>query len=484
MKRRFFILLILLIAGRLLPAGTNPPFDTFFHDATLRIDYFHTGNAQEEGFTLDKIYRYEYWAGNPEHLIDPFNNGKYYVKVYDIPTNRLIYSRGFNALFGEYQTTKEALEGQKRTYHESVLIPAPRSPFLLVIEVRDRQNILHPRFIQKIDPVDYHILRENPHPKVQIIQALKNGVPHTHVDVVFVAEGYTEKEFDLFRKDLQERIDLFFSVEPYRSNKSRFNIYGVFAASRQSGADEPRRKLYRNTVLNASFNALDSPRYLLTEDNRTLRDIAGAVPYDAIFIMVNSKRYGGGGIYNQYAVFTAHSPATALVFVHEFGHSFAGLADEYYTSSTSYNDYYPAGVEPTEPNITALLDSVKLKWPNEIDPGKAIPTKWNKAWYDSLSTRRQFLRRKIRDRQFRGVADDSLKQMQKEMDGLEKKLRAFIKNHPLRDKVGFFEGAGYQSKGLYRPMLNCMMFSNREKRFCKICEQAIQAMIDFYSAKK
>ncbi len=483
MKPRIFLILWIFLTAQFLTAQSDLPFDRYFRDATLRVDYFHTGNAKEEHFTLDRIYAYRPWAGNPRHLLDNFNNGKYYVKVYDIATNRLIYSRGFNTLFGEYQTTQPALDGISRTYHETVLIPEPRRLFLLVIEVRDRQNILHPRFTQKIDPDDYHILRENPHPKVKVVPVVQNGSPHNHVDVVFIAEGYTDEEFDLFKQDLEERTKLFFSVEPYRSNKKRFNLYGLFVPSRDSGVDEPRRKLYRSTALGASFNALDSPRYLLTENNRTLRNIAGTVPYDAIFIMVNSKRYGGGGIYNQYAVFTAHSPATELVFVHEFGHSFAGLADEYYTSGTSYNDYYPQGVEPTEPNITALLDSVRLKWPNEVNPGKAVPTDWNKAFYDSLSIRRQYLRRKIRDLEFRGVKDDSLPVLRKKMNELEQRLKDFIRNHPLRDKLGFFEGAGYRSTGLYRPMLNCMMFSNREKRFCKVCQKAIQNMIDFYSAQ-
>jgi len=484
MKSVLSLLLILFTLSFSPLTGAELRFSDFFQDTTMRVDYYHTGNAVTEEFTMDQIYRYGIWAGNPKHLIDNFNNGKYYLKIYDIATNRLIYSRGFNSYFGEYQTTQQAIDGKKRTYHESVLFPAPISPFLLVIEVRDRQNILHPRFIQKIDPSDYHIIRENPAKNARRITVQKNGSAHNHVDVVFISEGYTAKQFDLFKNDLQQRAKLLFTVSPYRENKDRFNIYGVFSPSQQSGVDEPRRHIYKNTVLDASFNAFDSPRYLLTENNRVLRNLAGAVPYDAIFIMVNSRRYGGGGIYNQFAVFTAHSPSTELVFVHEFGHSFAGLADEYYTSSTSYNEFYPKGVEPTEPNITALLDSVKLKWPNEVNPGKAVATQWHKALYDSLSNRRQALRRRIRDLKFAGTKGAQLTVLQDSMQTLETQLRNFIKNHPLKDKVGFFEGAGYSATGLYRPMLNCMMFSNREKRFCRICRQAIQRMIDYYSASK
>jgi len=481
---RFKVLFsLLLLSPFMLWAQAKIKFNDFFRDQTLRIDYFHSGDAGTESFTLDKMTVYGIWAGNPQHLLDEFNNGKYYVKIYDVPTNRLIFSKGFNSYFGEYQTTRPALNGIPRTYSETVLLPLPKSIFLFVLEVRDKQNILHPRFIRKINPRDYHIADEAPAKGVRVLPVLKNGPAHSKVDVAFLAEGYRQQDFDLFKKDLKQRAELLFSVEPYRSNKKRFNIYGVFTSSQDSGADEPRKRIYRNTTLSTSFNALDLPRYLLTENNRRLRDVAAGVPYDALFIMVNSRRYGGGGIYNQYAVFTAHSPSAKLVFVHEFGHAFAGLADEYYTSAVAYDDFYPKGVEPTEPNITALLDSSKLKWPNEVNPGKAIPTNWNKSQYDRLSIKLQQIRRRQEKLRLNGGNPDSLKILKDKMAALDKKLKKFISRHPLKDKVGFFEGAGYASKGLYRSMLNCMMFSNREKRFCKVCQKAIKRMIDFYSAQ-
>ncbi len=479
--RRLLAAFSLTLIPFFLYAWPKLTFENYFNDHTMRIDYFHTGNATEEIFTIDQIYTYGIWAGNPHHSLDQFNNGKYYVHIIDVASNQLIYSRGYNTYFAEYQTTRPAIEGRKKTYHESVLIPEPKAPFLFVIEVRDKQNVLRPKFIRKIDPGDWHIIREQPGARAQIITVLKNGPAHSKVDIVFLSEGYTQDEFKLFKKDLKERADLFFSVEPYRSNRNRFNLYGVFRPSQQSGVDEPGKQVYRNTILNASYNALGLSRYLLTEDNRSVRDMAGQVPYDAIFIMVNSKRYGGGGIYNQYAVFTAHSPATELVFVHEFGHSFAGLADEYYNSEVAYTDFYPKGVEPTEPNITALLDPHRLKWVNEVNPGKAVPTYWNKNEYDKLSVHRQSLRRRLHRLQLSG---DSLKvqnQLKTDMAELEKKLKTFIADHPLKNKVGFFEGAGYSSHGLYRPQLNCMMFSNREKKFCAVCRSAIQRMIYFYS---
>ncbi len=457
-------------------------FNRYFENQTLRIDYYHTGNAQKDRITIDRILATGEWAGHTAHLIDTFNNGVYYVKVFNVADNRLIYSHGFNSYFAEYQTTEPARSGSIKTFSESVLIPKPRAPFYLAIQKRDKNNILQPLFSEKLVPQDFHILQEQPKPSgARVVPVLTNGDPHHKADLVFLSEGYRKEEFEQFKKDLMKRTELLFSIEPYSSHKQDFNVNGVFCPSADSGVDEPRRSVYKRTCMNFSFNALDLPRYLLSKDNRAIRDLAGQVPYDAIFIMVNSTRYGGGGIYNQFAVFTAHSPNNELVFVHEFGHSFAGLADEYYTSDVAYNDFYPKGVEPTEPNITALLDSAILKWPNQLDPGKAVPTNWHKTYYDSLSLRKQLLRRRLRRFQFEQVYPDSQKLLRDEMTSLDQALQNFISNHPLRNKTGFFEGAGYASHSLYRPMLNCMMFSNQEQRFCSVCSAAIVRMIRFYA---
>lgn len=471
---RYTIFFVLFAVCTLSAAGQ---FNTYFNNRTLRIDYFHTGDAHSDAITLDHFYAYGQWAGNPAKTIDPFNNGRYYVKIYDIATNSLIFSHGFDSYFAEYQTTTPAIEGNKRVFHESVLIPQPRRKILFTIQRRDKFNILQPVFAAPIDPADVHIIQGNPAHGEQVVTTLENGPAAEKVDIVFLAEGYRADEFKKFKKDVRARTDLLFSIEPYKSYKKHFNVRGVFRPSAESGVDEPDRGVYKNSALSSTFYSLDLNRYLLTEDNRTLRDMAGAVPYDAIFIMVNSERYGGGGIYNQYAVFTAHSPANEMVFVHEFGHSFAGLADEYYTSSVAYNDFYPKGVEPTEPNITALLDPQALKWKNEVQPGKALPTDWNKVWYDSIGFKEQALRRQARNLPD-GDEKDSLLAKRKK---LRAQLADFVANHPLKDKTGFFEGAGYSSTGLYRPQLNCMMFSNNEPYFCKVCTQAIVRMIKFYS---
>ncbi len=403
-------------------------FENYFIDRTMRVDFFMTGNAQEETITLDRIYQQGVWAGNPDRLVDHFNNGAYYVKIYDVATNNLIFSRGFNCIFFEYKTTGPAHAGVKKTYHESALIPYPKRPVLFVMEARDKLNILHPSFILKIDPADISIIKESARSEDRVYQALLSGEAHDKVDLAFIAEGYTADQFDKFKNDVDRYMEALFEYEPFKSVKDKFNVYGVFRPSAEAGVDQPTRNTYKNTVLDASFNALDTPRYMLLNNNQVMRNVAAAVPYDTLAVIANTERYGGGGIYNAYCVFAADNARSIQTCPHEFGHSFGGLADEYFSSRVAYNDMYPAGVEPTEVNITALLDPANPKWKHLMDVGLAAPT----------------------------IYDESLK-----------------------GKTGVFEGAGYSAKGLYRPMNNCIMRSGSV--FCRVCQTALIQMIGFYA---
>ena len=486
--RKYYICILFLFIPILLFSQNQIRFYDYFLDKTMRIDYFHIGDAREEFITIDQIYQQGTWAGNPKNLIDQFNNGKYCVKIYDVASNRLIYSRGFATYFGEYTTTGPAIKGIKRTFHETVLIPYPKAKILLLLEKRNRENILQPLFQHQIDPADYHIITEKKESQVYV--ALKNGDPHHKVDLAWIAEGYTAQEFDKFKKDVDRFVTTLFGIEPYTGLKDRFNIYGLFRPSDSSGVDQPRQGIYANTAVNSSFNALDLDRYLLTEDNKSLRDIAASVPYDAVVILVNSERYGGGGIYNFYAVSTVDHRLSENVFVHEFGHSFAGLADEYYTSDVAYNDFYPRGVEPTEPNITALLDPENIKWKDLASPGISIPTDWGKDEIERLQAELQKNRKAMREQvaqlEKSGASKSKIEkvrnQFRKQAGTINKKIDQVRKKYnDLKDKVGAFEGAGYSATGLYRPMMNCLMFSNREKKFCKVCQRAIRKMIEFYS---
>ncbi len=489
MKRLLAVAALAALTAGCAHAQKGPSFDAWFADRTLRVDFFHAGNAAEESMTLDQVYDQGLWAGPRARLIDPFNLGRYLVKVYDAASGTLIFSKGYDSYFGEYRTSGPALEGVRRTYHESALLPYPKKPVRFTVEGKDRQNAYKTLFSQVIDPSATAVIRERLVPGVKVIEALKSGEPRRKVDVAIIAEGYTAAEEAKFAADLDRFVGVFFKLEPYKSRRDLFNMYGVFKASAESGCDEPSHGIFKATVLNASFDALGSERYLLTEDNRSLRDIAAHTPYDALYIMVNHKRYGGGGIYNLYCTFTTDNQWYEYLFLHEFGHSFAGLADEYYTSDVAYNEFYPAGVEPAEPNITALLEPGKAKWGSLVSPGVAVPTPWEKAAFDEMSGGYQKVRRETNEKIARmkreGAAAAEIARAEEDSERLSrenaKEVDAFLRASKFWGKVGVFEGAGYAAKGLYRPMIDCLMFTRGSKPFCKVCEAAVLKTILYYT---
>lgn len=489
MKRASVFIAVILVVGGALLAQAPVRFADYFIDKTMRIDYYHVGDAKEEWVTIDHVYQQGIWAGSQRNLIDGFNNGRYSVKIYDDSSGRLIFSKGFDSYFGEYKTTSQALKGMKRSYHESALVPFPKKKVKFVLEVRDRNNALQPLFTQTVDPSSVSIIKEDLDRGVEVLRVVRNGDPHTKVDVAFIGEGYTAKEREKFEADVKRFTAVFFGFEPYKTHKRKFNIYGVLKPSEESGCDEPRRGIFKNTALNSAFNSLDSERYLLTEDNKSLRDIAAHVPYDALFLMVNQKRYGGGGIYNFYCTFTVDNQWSEYLFLHEFGHSFAGLADEYYTSSVAYNEFYPRGVEPVEANITALLDPDDVKWKNLLTPGIEVPTPWEKQEFDRMDEAYQQVRREINDRIARmkreGAPQAEVQKVEEESERLSRehaqKVDDYLSRSRFRGKVGAFEGAGYSARGLYRPMLDCIMFTKGKKPFCAVCEQAVIRVIKHYS---
>lgn len=431
--KKFFVVILTLIWIFPAQAKTGPEFSRYFKDRTLRMDYFHSGTKTKSLVSLDQFYEAGTWPGSLTNLTDTLNLGKYLLKVYDLRTNQLIYSYGYSTLFGEWQTTGEAAQGVLRTFSETLRMPFPVHPVQITISERDRENIFRETFSTTLDPNSRFVNHENRvPPQVKVKAILKSGDPHKKVDLAVIADGYTAQQKEKFFKDAGIRIRTLLNTEPFRSNKNRINVWAVFAPSEESGPDQPRKGIFHNTAVETSFNTLDLPRYLMTTDNRDLRDIAGAAPYDNLFILVNSGRYGGGGIYNFYAVCSSDNPRSNYVFVHEFGHAFGGLADEYYSSKVTYNEFYPPGVEPWEPNITALLHPDHLKWRDLVTPGTPIPTPPDTAKYGNA--------------------------------------------------VGAFEGAGYAAKGLYRPTLNsCIMFRKQSKQYGPVCRQAILKVIRFKS---
>jgi len=465
-------------------------FDNYFFDKTMRIDYFHIGDATSEIVTIDHVYKYGSWAGSITNLLDNFNNGAYYYKIYDSASGKLIYSIGFDSYFKEYQTSEEASNGIKRTYHESAIIPFPKNKINFVLEKRDKQNNLNKVFSTEIDPADLYIIKDAV--KDRDVKVYKNhfaGDPHTKVDIVILGDGYTSKEQKKFEKDLKKYTEIFLSHEPFKKNKNNFNIYGVFKASEESGIDEPGADVYKNTTLSTTFYSLGSERYVLTEDNKTMRDLAANVPYDAIYIMCNSPRYGGGGIYNFYCTFVSDNQFSPYIFLHEFGHSFGGLADEYYTSDVAYNEFYTAGLEPVEPNITRLLDNSNLKWNKLISTGIDIPTPWEKENFDKADyawqKERREMNKNIAELKRKKAAPLEIDNAQNEYNKKDKlhsdEVDEYLRSSKFWNKVGAFEGAGYSAKGMYRSMLDCLMFSKGTKPFCKVCDEHVEKVIKHFT---
>jgi hypothetical protein len=487
MKRATIIFIILY--ATIMNAQTIK-FNDYFVDQTMRIDYFHIGDAANEFITIDHVFQYGTWAGSLKNLIDNFNNGAYYYKIYDLASGKLIFSRGFDSYFKEYQTVDDAIKGIKRTYHESAIIPYPKNKIRFVLERRDKQNKLNEIFSSEIDPSDLYIIKDAvKDDAVKIYKSHYSGNPHDKVDVAILGDGYTLKEQKKFEDDLKRFSSVFLSHEPYKSRKDKFNIYGVFKPSEESGIDEPGANIYKNTTLGTTFYALGSERYILTDKNKAILDLAAHVPYDAIYIMCNSARYGGGGIYNFYCTFVSDNQFSNYIFLHEFGHSFSGLADEYYTSDVAYNDSYPKQVEPVEPNITRLLDKNNLKWKSLVTPGTEIPSLWEKENYDKMDYAWQKERREINkhiaELKRNKASQKEIENAQNEYNKKDKlhsdEVDKYLMSSKYWNKVGAFEGAGYSATGMYRPMPDCLMFSKGSKPFCKVCEERVIEVIKHYS---
>ncbi|MCK5774875.1 MAG: peptidase M64 [Bacteroidales bacterium] len=402
-------------------------YDQHFTGQTMRIDYIHAGDHNSEQYYIKQIKKEPFWGGSNTHLIDTFKYGSYFFEVYDEATSVLLYSRGYSSLFKEWQTTTEATTMNK-AFYESVVFPFPKNKVVVKWYSRNKKGQFKKQLELIVDPNDYFI---NPTlDKIYpVYTALHSGDPHNKVDIVILPDGYTKDEMDLFKSDCDRFANELFEYQPYNKFKDAFNIVGVLAPSKDSGNDIPAENIWKNTQVNTSFYTFDSDRYCMTEDFKSVRDLAANVPYDQIYILVNNEKYGGGAIYNFYNVSVNSNAKAGQIFIHELGHGFVGLADEYYTSSTSYSDFYNLDVEPWEPNITTLVD-FDSKWKPLLAEDTPIPTPSTKD--------------------FEGV-------------------------------LGVYEGGGYVAKGIYRPRQDCLMKTFNDTIFCGACEQAIIKMIQFYT---
>jgi hypothetical protein len=423
---RLLAVMILAGGGQLLQAQDD--FDTYFEHKSLRIDFALSGNEANQSAALEQLREEPVWSGPVKHLTDPFQYGGYYINVY-AENEKLIYSRGFNTLFEEWRTTEEAKQ-QTESWTNSVSVPYPKRPVSIELLARDRStNQFAPLLKLVIDPKSIFIDRSRLKSLETVDIQIKGDVARK-VDLVFLSEGYTAAEMGQFDADARRFADALFQTAPYDLRQEDFNIRAVRLASEESGADIPGEGIYRHTALNASYYTFGIERYLTTRDMKAIRDAVWDVPCDAIFILVNSEMYGGGGMYNFYATGSAHHERTIRVFVHELGHSFAGLADEYFQSEVAYSDFYNLSVEPWEPNITTLVDFEK-KWKDLLSDGTPVPTP---------------------------------------------------AKHPYTEQVGVFEGGGYLVKGIYRPMDHCTM--RDMAAFCPVCQRAILRMIDFMTDRE
>lgn len=424
--RKTLILPLALLCG--LAGRAQGNFEDSFTEKSLRIDFALSGNKDSQSAAIERLREEPVWGGPRKNLVDTFRYGGYYINVYDAASDSLLYARGFNTLFEEWRTTEQA-RTETQSWTNSITIPYPKAPVRIELTARDRSDMrFHPLLTQTVDPASIFIdrgkLKEN-----TVTRLRYNGEPAGKVDLVFVAEGYTADEQAKFVADARRFEEALFATPPFDTRRADFNIWAVGTVSEESGTDLSGKGVFKHTALNSGYYTFGIDRYLTTPDMKAVRDAVWNVPCDAIFILVNTDTYGGGGMYNFYAMGTADHPRTPVVFVHEFGHSLAGLADEYFSSEVAYQDFYNLEYEPWEPNITTLVD-FGSKWKDLLPTGTPIPTPLDEEH---------------------------------------------------REKPGVFEGGGYVAKGIYRPMDHCMMRDYAP--FCPACVRAIHRMIDFLTDK-
>lgn len=425
---KILAVVFVLLAGTKAFSQNENDFDYWFEDHSLRVDFVLNGNDKTESFVLKQLKKQEYWAGTLSLSTTESPMGNYRFCVYDSASNKLLYSQGFCSLFQEWQATPEAKQRQESYYHVS-LFPFPKRTVIYKFEKRAYDDgLFHVVHSEVINPNNYFIHQEKPL-SYPVRKIAHSGNHHKKVDIAFLAEGYTSKDMKKFRADVEKVWNYICSISPFDANKEQFNIWAVESPSEEQGTDVPGEGIYRNTIFNSTFYTFNTDRYLTTTDMKSMHDAAAGVPADQIFVLVNTERYGGGGFYNFYSMTSVDNSYALKVAIHEFGHGFAGLADEYFDSEVAYEDYYNRKVEPWEPNITTLVD-FGSKWKSMIEESTPQPTPRTDEFYHTL---------------------------------------------------GLFEGGGYMSKGVYSPVQDCRMKSNVPKGFCPVCEKAIQKTIESYT---
>lgn len=425
LKHKLFLSLLLLVMSW-SQASHAQNFKQAFRDSTLRIDYTFSGNAASQEISLDKMNLMPGWYGKKKHLSELPVEGNGQITVRDSKSKKVIYKNSFSTLFQEWLTYDEA-KTTRKSFENVFLVPMPKQAVDITIDLRDNRREVKASFTHSVNPADI-LIKHIGFSNITPYETLSSATTPDHINIAFLAEGYTNSEMDTFISDARTAMEAIFAHEPFKHSRDKFNIIAVKAVSEESGTSEPSNGIWRKTALGSHFDTFYSDRYLTTLNLKDMHDLLAGTPYEHIIVLVNTEKYGGGGILNSYNLSMTHHRMFKPVVVHEFGHSFAGLGDEYAYESEAI-PMYPHDVEPWEPNLTTLKD-FGSKWKDMVSTDTPVPTPSTKAY---------------------------------------------------EGKIGAYEGAGYSMKGVYRPMHDCRMRTNENPEFCPACKQAIQAVIDFYT---
>lgn len=467
-KRLLSALFLLVVAADV--AATPQPA------ATVRVDYTHSGNALSDDYALERVLIEPLpWPGDTSRNFDNTNRGQNRVEVVDAKTGDLLYSRDFSTVFGEWRTTEEA--GRiSRGFHESVRFPKPDRPVRVRILKRDERNEFSVAWSVVVDTDAQDVIRKQPPAQAKPIPIRVSGPSPQKVDLLILGDGYTQADMKKFEADARRLSQHLFEVSPFKERATDFNVWAMAVPTQEPGISRPSTGVYHASALGTRYDVFGSERYVLALDNRALRDIAQYAPYEFIEILVNNETYGGGGIFGQFSTAAAGNAWANYLFVHEFAHHFAGLADEYYTSPVAYQ---PSGarMEPWEPNVTALRNPAKLKWNKHVKPGTPLPTPWPKAEYEAYSREYQKKRAELR------AANAPESQMNALFREDLAHTNALFARQQYHGVVGAFEGANYEASGYYRPAMQCIMF-DRSEQFCPVCRDGIGDIIDLYAGQR
>lgn len=423
--RKYISLLLCLIV---IPHISAQTFSNYFTDKTLRVDYIFNGNASRQSISLDGLSSLPVWAGRKHHLAELPLQGNGQIVMRDAASGKTIYTTSFSSLFQEWLETDEA-KNTTKGFENTFLLPYPLQPAEIEITLLDPRRQVRAAMKHTVRPDDVLIAQKGTSHVTPHKYLLQNGGSEKCIDVAILAEGYTPREMQTFYEDAGVACESIFAHEPFKSMKKRFNIVAVASPSTDSGVSVPRLNEWKHTAFGSHFSTFYSDRYLTTSRVKSIHDALAGIPYEHIIILANTEEYGGGGIYNSYTLTTAHHPMFRPVVVHEFGHSFGGLADEYFYDNDVMTDTYPLDVEPWEQNISTQVDFAS-KWQDMLAPGTPVPT----------------------------PVDASTQ-------------------YP----TGVYEGGGYSAKGIFRPADNCRMRTNQYPAFCPVCQRALHRIIEFYT---